>query len=249
MNADFAAALLRPELPAPPGLRAWNGSDPGRRFAVHRNNVLAALVDALAASFPVTQALVGEPFFRAMAAVFVRAQPPRSPVLHIYGEQLPDFIAGFAPAAGLPYLADVARLEFARVQACHAADAPVLSQHDAARVLAFADPGALRPRLHPALRWLASPHPVASLWAAHQGQGALEEVDPARAECMLVTRPRFEVLVIPCDAGTLALLACAQQGASLSACAAAGASCAGFALVPTLTLLMAHGALSALDPP
>ena len=71
LQPDWAAALLDPERPAPPGLRAWNGSDPARRFAVHRNNVVASLVSALADGFPVVQALVGEEFFRAMAAVFV----------------------------------------------------------------------------------------------------------------------------------------------------------------------------------
>ena len=44
----FAAALLDPDLPPPDRLIAWNGSDPARRFAVYRNNVVVSLVDALA---------------------------------------------------------------------------------------------------------------------------------------------------------------------------------------------------------
>ncbi len=84
-QATFAAALLTPELPSPAGLRVWNGSDPAARLAVYRNNVVSSLIDAVADSFPVTQELVGEEFFRAMAAVFVRAHPPRSKVLTHYG--------------------------------------------------------------------------------------------------------------------------------------------------------------------
>ncbi|HEY0823832.1 MAG TPA: DNA-binding domain-containing protein, partial [Ramlibacter sp.] len=75
---SFARALLDAQLPCPGGLRAWNGSDPARRFAVHRNSVVASLADALADTFPVVQALVGEAFFRAMAVSFVRARPPSS---------------------------------------------------------------------------------------------------------------------------------------------------------------------------
>ena len=127
-QARFATALLDPSLDCPVGLRTWNGSDPLRRLAVHRNNVVGSLIDALADTFAVTQQLVGTDFFRAMAAVFVRQHPPRSRILAHYGDDFAAFIAGFAPVAALPYLADMARLEFARVQACHAAEAEPIAE-------------------------------------------------------------------------------------------------------------------------
>lgn len=74
---DFAAALLDPARPAPAGLTSWNGSDPAQRFAVYRNNVTVSLIDALADTFPVVQALVGVDFFRTMAREFVRATSTR----------------------------------------------------------------------------------------------------------------------------------------------------------------------------
>jgi hypothetical protein len=248
---DFARALLDPARPCPPGLRAWNGSDPARRFAVHRNNVMASLIDALEDGFPVVRALVGEDFFRAMAARFVRAHPPASPLLHRYGGALPGFIEGFAPADSLPFLADVARLELARVQACHAADAPPLSPAAATGALTCGDRvGALRLVPHPAARWLRSRHPVVSIWAAHQGEGELRDVDLSRAESALVLRPALDVLVLRCDAGTAAFLACAGAGGTLAACAeAAAAADRDFDPAATLSLLMAHGALSAVVLP
>lgn len=85
VQSALAAALLDPDAPCPVGLTAWNGSDPARRFAVYRNNVVVSLIDALAATFPVTLELVGEEFFRAMAGVFVRAVPPTSALLAEYG--------------------------------------------------------------------------------------------------------------------------------------------------------------------
>ena len=48
-QTTLAAALLDPGLPCPPGFTTWNGSDPTRRLAVHRNNIVVSLIDALSA--------------------------------------------------------------------------------------------------------------------------------------------------------------------------------------------------------
>ena len=116
-QADLAAALLAPERAAPAGLA------PQARLAVYRNNVVVSLTDALAAAYPAVLSLVGERFFKAAAGVYVRAEPPRSPVLITYGQSFAQFLEGFAPAAKLPFLADVARLERLWLEAYHAADA------------------------------------------------------------------------------------------------------------------------------
>ena len=96
-QSAFAAALLNPDLPCPGGLTTWNGSDPELRFAVYRNNVTVSLIDALADTFPVVQALVGEEFFRAMARVFAQANPPRSRLMAYYGDTLRR-LCGLFPA-------------------------------------------------------------------------------------------------------------------------------------------------------
>ena len=116
-QASFAEALLDPERRVPDGVTSHTHPAPAKRFAVYRNNVVVSLIDALATRFPAAQRIVGEEFFRAMAGVFARAHPPRSPLMMTYGEDLPAFIETFAPAAELPYLADVARLEAARTRA------------------------------------------------------------------------------------------------------------------------------------
>jgi hypothetical protein len=248
-QAGFASALLDPGRPAPAGLRAWNGSDPAARFAVYRNNVVVSLVAALAETFPVVRALVGKDFFDAMARVFVATQPPRSPVLAEYGADLPGFIAGFAPAASLPYLSDVARLEYARVRAFHAADAPTLDATQLAARLAQPErlPGA-RLSLHPAVQAIVSAHAVTSLWAAHQGLRDLADVDPAQPEAALVLREDDDAAVIPLPHAAAAFVLALQRGQTLAE--AAGAACApaadshAFDLPAALALLIAHGALS-----
>ncbi|MDH4558288.1 DUF2063 domain-containing protein [Pseudomonas sp. BN417] len=242
----FADALLDPQLPCPPGLRTWNGSDPARRFAVYRNNVLASLVGALADSFPVVQQLVGEEFFHALARHHVQAEPPPSPLLAVYGEGFPDFIAAYPPAAGLPYLADVARLELLRVRAYHAADLPPLDTAELAAALG--DPESLpgmRLRLHPSVATISSPYAIASLWAAHQGLLDIASVGPTQAECALVLRRGLEVEVSRIGAGATAFIRGLGAGVPLGQ--AVGAALAiepGFDLGTALAQLLAGGAIT-----
>ncbi len=128
------AALVDPNLAVPRGLVSPRGDADAKRFAVYRNNVHVGLVNALASRFPVTRRVVGAEFFTAMARVFVGQTKPRSPVLLTYGDDFPEFIAGFSPAAGLPYLPDVAQLEVLWSRAYHAADTPVLDHGDLANL-------------------------------------------------------------------------------------------------------------------
>jgi hypothetical protein len=201
----FAQCLLQEPFACPSGLRSWNGSDPSQRFAVYRNNVTVSLIDALADTYPVTQAMVGEDFFRAMARLFVRAEPPASPVLALYGDGLADFIEGFAAAASLPYLADLARLEMLYVEAYHAADATPVALTELAGLLADEDALAgVRFVMHPSLRLLRSPYAVISLWAAHQTQAVAESlsaIEPNRGEAALLIRQGLEVQIIPIESG------------------------------------------------
>jgi hypothetical protein len=248
---DFAGPLLDPALPCPDGLVAWNGSDPARRFAVYRNNVVSGLIDALADTFPVAQALVGEDFFRAMASVFVRRSPPASRLLAFYGEGLPDFIDSFEPAQSVPYLADVARLEMARVRAYHAADAEPLGGAVVAREISRLTAGdaqrtaRLRLVLHPSLAALRSAYGIASIWAAHQVPGEVDLAGVAvwEPEDALILRPQLDVLVLALPPGSARFVAGLQQGLPMAAAAQAAAQEHGrFEPAPALEALLAHGA-------
>lgn len=248
MNSQtaFAQALLDPALDCPGGLTSWNGSDPRTRFAVYRNNVTVSLIDALADTFPVVRELVGEEFFRAMARVFVQAHPPRSRVMAYYGETFADFVASFAPAASVPYLADVARLEMARVRAYHAADVPPLDA-EALRV-ALTDPRQLmflRLALHPGVHVIASKFAVFSLWAAHQGALGISSVDPELAQMALVFRNALEVDTLELSAAAGMFISAVQRGESLmDAAAIASGAHQDFDLANTMALLIRHQLMS-----
>lgn len=250
-QADFARALLDPEHPPPADLAAWNGSDPAVRLAVYRNNVMVSLLGVLADTFPVTHELVGDAFFRAMGQCFVRARPPQSPVMAEYGAGFADFIAGFAPAGTLPYLPDVARLEWLRVVALHAADAePLPAARIAALLAEHPDLGAWRLRMHPSFAVLRSDYAAVSIWAAHQCAGDLALIDPDQGESAWIVRPDLEVTVIPIDSAGGAFAAALLDGLPLAA-AIAAVDEAGLHLdLPaTLAALIRARALISMQPP
>ncbi len=216
-QAYFSRALLDAALDVPTGLSTWNGSDPALRFAVYRNNVVVSLTDALADTFPVTQALVGEEFFRAMSRVFLQTNPVKSRVLTWLGAGFANFIETFPPATSLAYLSDVARLEMLRVRAYHAADAPPIALETLGQALA--DPDALaglKLRLHPSVHLLQSQYAVWSLWAAHQGVLSIDAVNPELAQNVLVFRRDLDVEILNLSVAEGHFLAQLMAGAGLA---------------------------------
>lgn len=249
LQADFAAALSDPALPAPPGVRRQVRLPQSRRFDVYRNNMMVSLIEALEATFPVVQRLVGSDFFKAAAKVYIRQAPPRSPVLLLYGETFGDFLDGFEPAAGVPYLGDVARLEWARVNAYHAADAePLTIGHLAA--VPQAQLAQTRFMLHPSLRLISSRFPVASLWAATSGADPQAEVDMKRGEDAAVLRPMLAVDLRLLPPGGHAFMAALAGGRPLGEAADRAAQAVeDFDLACHLQGLFQLGAVAALQPP
>lgn len=249
LQQEFAHALLDPDAALPAGLVSHTSRAPHRRFAVYRNNVVAGLVNALRARFPATERIVGEDFFVAMARLFVQAHPPRSKILCEYGDDLPGFIAAFAPAAELAYLPDVARLEAARTRACHAADVQPLDP-PAIVALSPEEPSALRFELHPAMQIVRSRHPLVTIWAMNAGERMLGPIDESVAEDALVARPQFDVLVYALPPGGADFLCALASGVPLGAAAqSALARHPHFDLTANLALVLRAGLITATQPP
>jgi hypothetical protein len=249
----FARALLDASLPPPAGLHAWNGSDPALRFAIYRNNVVHSLVAVLADTFPVVQQLVGSDFFDAMARLYLVDHPPTSPLMHRYGAGLPAWIADFEPATSLPYLSDIARLEWARLCAFHAADAEPIHMPALAALIQVPERLASASlALHPTLAIVRSAHPIVSLWATHQLGDAdrdarLSEVRLHSAEAALVFRDAADdALVIELPDADAALTAAIATGAPLGTAQSAHPHAD---LVQVLSLLLQHGLVTGVGEP
>jgi Putative DNA-binding domain len=243
----FVAALLDPDQPTPTLVAGPGGKTAIRRFNVYRNNVTVSLIDALVAVFPATQRITGTEFFRAMARFHVRATPPRSPLLFEYGHDFPAFIERYEHARAMPWLADVARIERAWLDAYHAADAEPL----AAAALAAVPPERLAHATfapHPAMRVLRSPHPAVSIFAANRADGPVGRIDARGPEDTLVTRPRLEVAARRLPSGGAVFLTRLAAGEPLGVAAAAAlAENAAFDLTANIAGMLDAGAFTAIE--
>ena len=203
------AALFDGSVPA--GVTAVG--DVARRFSVYRNTVHHSLIEALGERFPAVRRLVGAAFFAAAARQFIHESPPSSPLLAEYGAAFPEFLARFEPVAGLPYLADVARLEWLRGRAYHAADADALEPSAFREAVAMAE-GDVGISLHPSSALFWSPYPAVSIWRANH-DGRTEPIPPG-PEAALVFRRSDAVPVLSIPQHLLPVLDAFHRGVPLS---------------------------------
>lgn len=211
----FAAALLDQGRPVPPGVTGPDGEPSPKRFSVYRNNVVVGLIEALNGNFPAVCRIVGETFFRALARAFVTVHPPASPILLDYGAGFPDFIASFEPAAPLSYLADVARIERAWIEAYHSRETAPLSPAAFAAV-PVEQVSDLCFELHPSLRIVRSGLPALTIWRMNIGDGVPGPVDlEAGGEDALVARPAADVEVRAMPPGGAEFVRALAGGGSL----------------------------------
>lgn len=241
MQNTFAAALLNPEADVPLGLIDPQGRPVQKRFDVYRNNVASGLTRALEASFPVIRALVGEAFFGAMAVEFLRAHPPKSRLMMLYGDAFPPFLATFPPVADLAYLPDVARLEQALRESYHAADAPPLP---AADLTALPEATLLQARLRlaPAVSVLQSDWPIHAIWAANSTGGPAPVM---AAQSVVILRADYSPKPHLISTSAATFIAALQAGATQQmAMDYAGAA---HDLTTTLALLLQGQAIVGID--
>lgn len=233
-RADLAAAIVGDSIPADARLR------------VYRHHVNHSLSAALAATFSTVHALVGEGFFRGLAQGFVAEALPMQPVLAEYGAGFPAFVAAYEPARALPYLADIARLDWALNVAFHTPEGLRLAMAD----LAVIEPDRL-PSLSIALplgaALIGSHYPIDRIWSASQPGASAETVDleGGRAD-LLVLRRADDAAFIVLDGGEAAFVAALAGGESLEGAAEHAASAEpSFNLSTAFARLLSLGAFAA----
>ena len=241
MQIEFGKALLDPDLPVPSGVIDPKGRPAGRRYNVYRNNVVVSLSEALAAAFPVVQKLVGEQFFTAMAGAFVRQHPPTTPLMIYYGEAFPDFLRTFPPVAQLPYLPDVAQLEYARRKSYHSADAAPCAPDK----LALLQAEGIENRqliLHPSLQILRSTYPIFSIWRINSTNDQTPVTQTA--EIVMIARPAAEVVMHKIDDAAATFIEALQTHPLGEAAERTVAAHPRFDLTENLTAILQSGLLT-----
>jgi hypothetical protein len=223
---------------------------PAERLQIYTNHVRITLTDALAAAFPVVRRLVGEGFFKAACVGYIRSFPPAGPCLFEYGADFPAWLRALPSTRALPYLADVAHLEWAISEAWHAPDAAPLSAERLAELAALRGPE-LTLALHPAVRLVASLFPIDRIWQANQeGADPTALVDLADGgRFLLVQRRGEEVAWRRIDGGLNAFLRAIRAGFELAGAQASAAAHGPFDLQATLVRLIEDGVLAEPETP
>jgi len=217
------------------------------RLRVHRHHVRDSLAAALASTFPTAKALVGEEFFQCMASAFADEVLPAQPVLAEYGGSFAGFVGTYEPARGLPYLADMARLDWALNTAFHAPVTPRLSAADLSAVETEQLPakGLL---LAPGTALLRSAYPIDRIWAAAQPGADTGTVDLEEGTtCLLVLRRPDDAGFIRLSESEVAFVSALVEGRPLEQAAeAAFAAEPGFELSAVFARFLTVGAFAAL---
>ncbi|HVY23787.1 MAG TPA: DNA-binding domain-containing protein [Steroidobacteraceae bacterium] len=210
-------------------------------MTVYRNTVTKGFIDALAANYPTVLKLVGEEWFEAAALRFVRSAPATTPVLAEYGKGFAAFLEHFPPAKEIPYLCDVARIDWRWIESYTAPDAPALH---AATLQALDGEQLLNTRLllHPATRLCAVHHSALAIWSHNHASNVSPELIVSDTdEFGLITR-RHDIEVLPLSSIEHEFVAHIEQGATLGEAAmTALADDAQFPLAGTLAKLITAG--------
>jgi uncharacterized protein len=220
IQQDLSGALRDATLT--PRAQRWLAGDAGvieQRLAIYRANVAASAIKALSAAYPVIRQVVGEDFFDGLARAYLRAVPSESGDLHDYGAAFAAFVADFPHTQSLPYLPDLARVEWAVHRAYGAEDVQPWNQAALARVAPARQAG-IRFEWAAGTALVDSNFPIARIWLIHQP--AFEgdfSVDWSVRECALVARDGWRVVVSALAAGDAAFMAGSLAGATLGACA------------------------------
>ncbi|HEU4781155.1 MAG TPA: DNA-binding domain-containing protein [Steroidobacteraceae bacterium] len=177
LQREFGAALRDPTVAC--------AVLPAGNISIYRNNSAFAFRSALESGFPVLRKRVGEDYFRQLCAQYRVRFPSRSGDLHWIGRDFPAFLLEHLYGTEYAWLADLARLEWARERASITrVEAPA-----AAEVLANFAPTQLEHlafALQPSLSLLASDFPVFTIWAANQIENAPPVDQLSTSECGLV---------------------------------------------------------------
>jgi hypothetical protein len=144
-------------------VRGGGGLGPRERLTIYADMYRARLLDVLGEDFPRVLAVLGEREFSACASRYLAVHPSEHPSVRHVGARFADFLG--AMDTGLPFLADLARLEWARVEVFDGPDAEPLRLSDLASIPA-GEWAALRFRPVPACLLVESAWPVHAIWSA-----------------------------------------------------------------------------------
>lgn len=179
-----------------------DGISAAQRMQIYRNNFFESVSGSLLDVFPVSVAVVGDVFLRQCLKAFALSAPPAAPILHAYGAGFPEFLRSFEPAAAVPYLADLAELEW------RTHELMLVDETEGATDARLCAEAASRNelRLSSNVRFISSDYPVFDLWLAATGQISADDVDMEKeGQAILIMLREGQISYEPMESDVAAL--------------------------------------------
>lgn len=214
LQTDFKNSVIKNEENLLEKYILENGLTAKSRLQIYRNNIFTTLTEALKNIYPVIESLVGEAFFAGAASHYMTLHPPISGDLNEFGHLFSEFLLQFKPAQSLPYLSDIARLEWAYHEVFSEEES---SLFDLGKLATVPEEkyNIIQFQLHPACRLLSSAFPILDIWRVCQVKDDDEGiVDLAEGgQELLIIRRQLEVTFEKLSKGEFALLNALKKGA------------------------------------
>lgn len=197
LQKDFVEAIFSKE--ATPATSHVIGDDiltAEQRFGIYRGSVHGILTQALELTFPVCKSLVGDKFFDKMCQLFIDQYPPTTSFFVEYGNHFAKFLSSFEHVQKIPYISDIAQLEWARHEVWHKirnesfdfGQLAKLDEKDQVNVTFV---------LTDTLRLLQSNYSIDNIWFAHQKDSdiKLDEIELDKTVKLLIWKDTDELKI------------------------------------------------------
>lgn len=173
------------------------GGEPGEaRLSVYAQGYRERIREALAEAYETIHHVLGESAFRELALAYAQHVPSHDYNLSFAGRHLAAFLAPYPLTKELPFLPDLARLEWKMVEVFHSFEEP---SFDPSSVAAFSleEWSGARLQFQPSVRLMHSAWPIRDIWEARKKPREAVDVD-------LVNRPHYlliyrQGLQVQCD--------------------------------------------------
>lgn len=186
-----------------------------KQFDVIRERTLSSLMRELAGVFPITKRLLSEAEFRIAADQYFSERIPSSIDPMNYCEEFPDFLENFTTEKDLPYLVEIAMLDYGCYQAKQAMDAQPINK----KIFTELSPEQLAGRhiqLHPACFWMSSPFSLYDVWYRFNSSLPSKASAALTPQEVVIIRPQMQVEVHKVDTGLVRALDALDNGETLN---------------------------------
>lgn len=164
------------------------------RINIYAEMYFARLVDVLKSDFPRVAALLGCERFHAVVSRYLARYPSTHPSLRYLGHHVPGFLKDCTETAGLPFLSDLATLEWARIEVFDDLDTEPLRVEHLQQLTPNEWP-MLKFQVIPAFRIVHSEWPAHTIWHTAEAEDALsllEDIQPEKTT-LRIWRANFSV--------------------------------------------------------